>query len=213
MHYNYKNIILFILYLFYIFWRNHNSLLQIKNYYNQTELKKVIYYADKFCFKRNKNVFYDLIIKLLPYQEIEVILNIHDCLLELSFIESLSSSLFNNNSMIVFEKETIVYEKMNYIQYILLLTEHSNILQSIKKGKFTMNIVESLKVEVISKMNVLILKVKNIQNEIEYKIKQIIMESSFLFSLITNLFHFIIWSISILTFFLISYRPVSILLL
>jgi hypothetical protein len=220
MYYSYKNIILFILFLFYIYWRNHCSLIQIKNYYNQTELKKIIYYADNFCLKRNKNILHDLIIKLLPYQEIEIILNIHDCLLELSFVEYLSSSLITSNinnddekSIIVFRKDIITYEKMNFIQYLLVLTEHSDILQSIKKGKFTMNVVESLKIEIISKMNVLILKIKNIQNEIEYKIKQIIMESSFLFGLITNLFRFIIWSISIMTFFLISYKPISFFLL
>jgi hypothetical protein len=196
MHY----IIILIFYLFYIFWRYHSSLHQIKHFYYQTELKKIIHYADKFCLKRNKYILYNL----LPYQDIENILNMHDCLLDSSFVESYSSYLFKTN---IDTKALTLYtkKKNNYIQYLSLIFNSSNILHSIKQGKFTMNIIESLKVETISKINIFILKIKNIQNEIEYSIKQIIMESSYLFSLIINLFHFILWSISIITFFL-SYK-------
>ena len=97
--------------------------------------------------------------------------------------------------------------KKSFLYFILLNLQKKNFhqyffgfdtLKIIMSGRYPMNIYESLKIELISKINILLYLFKNSQNKMEFLMKQIIMETTFLIELIINYVYFFFWAYSIL---------------
>lgn len=267
--------------LFFIYWRNYCSILQITNYYDKSEVNTVLKYIStidhNICTKYERQyryILHDLIIKLVPFKKnkkiIEGILKLHYCFGNTFLSESMAYSLikhevvsdisivlyenkqvmqnyydkagktfhiiedFDNQPNIIKEKyllsvlstlttnipfSTTNIQKIDNFNYIFTLlnelTEHSDILKSLKKGHYAMNIIESGKIELITKLNKLIFTIRDNQNKIEFFIKQILLETSYLFGLFINYFYFILWSISFIgiwTFISLKYNDKTILI-
>jgi hypothetical protein len=99
-----------------------------------------------------------------------------------------------------FKKETYLLnilsnlESKSYLRYIIDLSLQDEILRLF----VTMNVFDTIKVEMVTKLNYLIFEIKNSQNKTEYFVKQLLVEISYLMSLIVNYFYFIISSISVM---------------
>jgi hypothetical protein len=271
-------IISITLYFLFVYWRNYCSIIQIKTYYENSELKKISNIAynkyllmDTDCFKNekiNRSKIYD-VLNIIPTKNklfIENILALKYCLSESSsFIENISNSISKNtlnsdmirqsfkieqnNQIIVYgntrgnqiadkfdlmpfnlkesylistlskmsEKNKNTFNIHNIVdfydnvpplknkttlQYIFTfldnISNESDVIKSLKKGYYIINIVESINIELMTRLNRLMFNVKDSQNKIEYLIKQITMESTFLFVLISNYLYFLICSLLII---------------
>jgi hypothetical protein len=78
------------------------------------------------------------------------------------------------------------------------VSNESDVIKSLKKGHYVINIVESINIELMTRLNKLMFNLKDSQNKVEYSMKQITMESTFLFGLISNYIYFLICSILII---------------
>lgn len=111
---------------------------------------------------------------------------------------------FNIPSIIdIYEIVSPVKNKTTLQYFYYLLNEISNesdVLKSIKNGHYIINLVESINVELMTRLNKLIYTIKDSQNKVEYSIKQITMESSYLFGLISNYLYFLLCSVSLVIF-------------
>lgn len=70
-------------------------------------------------------------------------------------------------------------------------------MKILTSGYYLTNTIESIKIELISKINILLYLYKNSQNKMEYLMKQIIMETTFLLGLFTDYIYFLFWAFSI----------------
>ena len=89
-------------------------------------------------------------------------------------------------------------QKKDYNQYLFGFTHHFDTLRILMSGHYPINLYESLKMELITKINILLYLFKNSQNKMEFLMKQIIMETTFLIGLIISYVYFLIWASSIL---------------
>ena len=246
--------------VFFIYWRNHCSIIQIKTYYNNSKVKLVLdinnrIYNDDLCRKNekeNRPIFHDVILNIIPYKKkrkiIERLLELQYCLSNFDFVEkitipssfswSMESDKYNQlqisniianefdrqpdittkEKYLIFTLENLknnnaislsndMYQEIKhkrkkeqsiFLRIIYSLLEHSDIIKSIKNGNYVMNVVETIKIELVSHINKLLFTIKDCQNKSEYFIKHIMMESSYLFGLIVNYVYFLLWAITFL---------------
>ena len=71
-------------------------------------------------------------------------------------------------------------------------------IKLLQLGYYPINLTESLKIELISKVNMLLYLFKHSQNKMEYLMKQIIIETTFIIGLFIDYIYFLIWALSIL---------------
>jgi hypothetical protein len=230
--------------IIFVYWRNYCSIIQIKNFYNNSDVRFVInFITDKSKFldnnihqcqqkeKRERSPIQKLLIKIFPKKEkklVEHILSLRYCLNNYDFLHYITNSLskvnlnsqgFNSKQMQIinldddFESEVkpepqyhsytsesqfILYYK--YLSNLMNeLSSHSNILTHIKNGNYAIHPLETFKFEFNTRINKFIFTLKNKQNEIEYLIKQLFMETSHLYGLIIDYFYFIFWCITFTT--------------
>ena len=89
-------------------------------------------------------------------------------------------------------------QKKGYSSSFFTFLPQFDTLRMIMTGYYPVNFIESLKIELISKLNTLLYLYKHSQNKMEYLIKQIMMESSFMMTLFINYAYFLFWAFTIL---------------
>ena len=89
-------------------------------------------------------------------------------------------------------------QKKDYSSSFFTFLPQFDTLRMIMTGYYPVNFIESLKIELISKLNTLLYLYKHSQNKMEYLIKQIMMESSFMMTLFINYAYFLFWAFTIL---------------
>jgi hypothetical protein len=120
----------------------------------------------------------------------------------LSKMSEKNKNTFNIHNIVDFYDNVPPLKNKTTLQYIFTfldnISNESDVIKSLKKGYYIINIVESINIELMTRLNRLMFNVKDSQNKIEYLIKQITMESTFLFVLISNYLYFLICSLLII---------------
>ena len=89
-------------------------------------------------------------------------------------------------------------QKKEYNRHLFGFIFDLDTIKIIMSGYYPINAIESIKLEIISKINTLLYLYKNSQNKMEYLMKQIIMETTFILGLFIDYIYFLFWASSIL---------------
>lgn len=120
-------------------------------------------------------------------------------LITLSNLKDNNAITFSNTMFQEINKTDFKKEEKNYIKLLSSmfhsLSEHSDIIKSIKKGHYIMNVADTVKIQLITHINKMIFMIKDSQNKSEFFINNILMEISYIFGLITNYFYFVLWAV------------------
>lgn len=253
--------------IIFIYWRNRCSIIQIKTYYDNSNVKKILNFASEYntsidkCFenkKVNQNPY--ILNNFVHYEEsfviFERLVELQNCLPSYHFVtsamETVSSDSFRNNnkqlmpvynvianefdrqpninlkkqyllttletlndnnaivlSNIMFQeikehrKEKALYKSI--LSLLFILSENSDIIKSLKNGNYVMNIIDTVKIEISSNINKLLFTIKESQNKIEFFIKQVLLEISYILGLLINYIYFVLWALSFLGIWVIVY--------
>jgi hypothetical protein len=110
----------------------------------------------------------------------------------------------NDNNAITFTKMMVEelkrknykYNYYSFMQILSLLSDKSYVLRSLKNGNYAMNIIETIKVELVTRIHEAVFTIKDYQNKNDYFIKSILMESSYVFGLVINYLLFLLWAVT-----------------
>jgi hypothetical protein len=165
----------------------------------------------QFCLTNDsflENVVFEDLISSRKIEQLQIMpvtmiyeLNIPD---KEKYLQLTSLILKNNNRNYltnnIFENKNYQEEnktlKSKFFSIIYELSEHSDILKSFKKGFYVMNVMDTVKLEFISRIDKIIFVIKDNQNKVEFFIKQILMEISYLFGIVMNYTYFVLWAIT-----------------
>lgn len=189
-----KNVTIVFIFIFCI-WRHVSTLRLLTVFYNHSELKLVIDVYTHFDKCRQQESIHrnptTMIIKTLFYNNriVDDLLALQFCL-HTGYIQS--DNIFHPDQL----PSPIIVIPRTVLSY---LHDVSQTLQLISSGHYVVNIMDGVHMEMMTNVNKLILSTKNRQNEVEYVMKQLVTEVSYMYRILMSYLYFSISYIGIFT--------------